>query len=58
MAVGGFIGLPTLAVVYNHWRIAIHADDYSKAVFVVTDVGVSKSAGGRGGSRQVEEWMQ
>ncbi|MFT5410503.1 MAG: hypothetical protein ACI8XO_000122 [Verrucomicrobiales bacterium] len=50
LVVGGFIGLPTSVVVYNHWRIAINATHYSKAIFIVTDVGVSNSGGGRSGN--------
>lgn len=46
LVIGGFIGLPTWVVVYNHWRIAIKADNYSKTVFVVKEVGISNSGGG------------
>jgi len=41
--VGAFIALPTSVLVYNHWRIALNADNYSKAIFVVDEVGVSRA---------------
>lgn len=41
--VGGFIALPTSVIVYNKVRIALHADDYERAVFVVNEVGVAGS---------------
>ncbi len=45
LIIGTFIALPSSAVVYNKVSIALNANNYTRAVFVVSEVGVTRLPG-------------